>query len=115
MDDNLILLILLIAVLFGIYYYQDLIIPKILTTFSKNNFQNNQNNKEVNNLDIKPDKKSSDKKSDKVKTASEFIVEQSEIQTSVFDEQKPEKQDDVLSFDDDLVSNNSFGSFDSNQ
>lgn len=115
MDDNLILLILLIAVLFGIYYYQDLIIPKILTTFSKNNFQNNQNNKEVNNPDIKPDKKSSDKKSDKVKTASEFIVEQSEIQTSVFDEQKPEKQDDVLSFDDDLASNNSFGSFDSNQ
>lgn len=109
MDDNLILLILLIAILFGIYYYQDLIIPKILTTF-KNNQSNqiNNNNKETNNS-----KRTEKDDKDKVKTASEFNVEQSEIHTSVFDEQKPENKDNILSFDDN-VSINSFVSFSSN-
>jgi hypothetical protein len=110
MDDNLILLILLIAILFGIYYYQDLIIPKILTTFKNNqNNQINYNNKETNNS--KKINEKSDK--DKVKTASEFNDAQSDIHTSVFDEQKPENKDNILSFDDDM-SINSFVSFSSN-
>jgi hypothetical protein len=97
MDDNLFLLILLLIVLFGIYYYQDLIIPKILTTFGKN--KEKKENKE--NKENKTDKVSKD--SDKIKTEPALIV--SSVHSSVFDE--PKEDNNVISFDED--SNNSFG------